>query len=161
MNKRGFLLAEEVMKIIIAVIALGLLSYLLFSLYNLNRTSDELELAESSLEHLVQELNSGRDEIEIFNPKGWILSSWSSGGDIPLSCSGVGWESCICICDSELLKTESRECDSVGVCSESDFVIKRKLSDDTFELEIFERNIRISPPLVLKVNYGDKTISKN
>ena len=62
-NRKGFLLAEEVVKIIIAVIAIGLLSYLFFSLYNLNSTTTYLELAESSLEHIIQELNSGRDEI--------------------------------------------------------------------------------------------------
>lgn len=132
MNKRGFLLAEEVMKIIIAVIALGLLSYLLFSLYNLNRTSNELELAESSLEHLVQELNSGRDEIEIFNPEGWwIIMDESSG------------EENLCICE------DSQKCEKSRACVENPngFSVGE-------EIEIK------NPPIVLEINYGDKLISK-
>ena len=133
MNKRGFLLAEEVMKIIIAVIALGLLSYLLFSLYNLNRTSNELELAESSLEHIVQELNSGRDEIEIFNPKGWWIVADASFG-----------EENLCICK------KVGKCDKAGVCLQNPngFSVGE-------EIEIK------NPPIILKINYGDKTISKN
>ena len=132
-NRKGFLLAEEVVKIIIAVIAIGLLSYLLFSLYNLNRTSNELELAESSLEHIVQELNSGRDEIEIFNPKGWWIVIDVNFG-----------EENLCICE------KVGKCDEAGVCLQNPngFSVGE-------EIEIK------NPPIILKINYGDKTISKN
>ena len=132
-NRKGFLLAEEVVKIIIAVIAIGLLSYLLFSLYNLNRTSNELELAESSLEHIVQELNSGRDEIEIFNPKGWwIVTDVSSG------------EENLCICENP------EKCEREGACLQNPngFSVGEEIEID-------------KPPIILKINYGDKTISKN
>ena len=133
MNKRGFLLAEEVIKIIIAVIALGLLSYLLFSLYNLNKTSNELELAESSLEHLVQELEGERDEIEIFNPKGWWIVTSENFG-----------ENSLCICK------KVGKCDEAGACSEN---------VNSFSIDV---GIEIDkPPIILKINYGDKTISKN
>ena len=132
-NRKGFLLAEEVVKIIIAVIAIGLLSYLLFSLYNLNRTSNELELAESSLEHIVQELNSGRDEIEIFNPKGWWIVTDASSG-----------EENLCICENP------EKCERAGACLQNPngFSVGEEIEID-------------KPPIILKINYGDKTISKN
>jgi len=61
LNKRGFLLGEETLKIIIAIIAISFLVYLLFSLYSANRTSKDLELAKSSLNHLIEEINSLRE----------------------------------------------------------------------------------------------------
>jgi len=133
MDKKGFLLAEEVMKIIIAVIALGLLSYLLFSIYGLNKTSNELELAESSLEHLVQELEGERGEVEIFNPKGWwIVTDESLGEDV------------LCICK------DPEECEKEGICLENP-------NGFSIEEEIEIKN----PPIVLKVNYLEKEISKS
>ena len=42
-NKKGFLLAEETLKIILAVIAIGFLAYLLFSIYKSGSDSKNLE----------------------------------------------------------------------------------------------------------------------
>ena len=100
-DKKGFLLAEETLKIILAVIAIGFLAYFLFSLYNTNKTAKELELAEESLDFLVQEINAQRAEVDIYNPNGWIISSWSSG-QLPQTCSNLGWNSCICICKNNI-----------------------------------------------------------
>ncbi|MBA7594192.1 hypothetical protein ES703_01131 [subsurface metagenome] len=98
-DKKGFLLAEETLKIILAVIAIGFLAFLLFSLYNANKTAKDLELAKESLDFLIQEINAQRAEVEIYNPKGWIILSWPYGDtrEVPLSCSNLAWSNCICI----------------------------------------------------------------
>ena len=148
-NRRGFLLAEETLKIILAVIALGFLAFLLFSLYQNNQESRNLELAKESLNHIFQELNAERTEIEVFNPNGWVISSWPSGGEIPLSCSNLGWQSCICICDSQLTRDRKGECENAGICLEN---------SGGFSLS---ENLKIeNPPVVLSVDYENNRISE-
>jgi len=151
--RRGFLLAEETLKIVIAVICLLFLAYLLVSIYLNNKTDEELELAKSSLEHLVEEINAGNGEVEIYNPKGWVISSWPRDtvksriifdqeikGDIPLSCSNLGWDSCICICD-DAFNFEGNDCDKKGICLKN-------------SAEVQEGGIKIEPPLILKIGGG-------
>jgi len=154
-DKKGFLLAEETLKIILAVIAIGFLAFLLFSLYNANKTAKELELAEESLDFLVQEINAQRVGVEIYNPKGWIISSWpntytkgillwkTTEEGMPMSCSNLGWESCICICK----KDTPDKCDSKGVCLNNPLVFS------------VEESIKIKdPPITLSIE--NKIISK-
>lgn len=156
MNKRGFLLGEETVKIIIAVICLAALVYFLVSLYIANQNKD-LELAKASLEKLIIDINAGRMETEIYNPNGWgIVSFSSSRGIIPDFCSNAGWMDCICICNS--YKTHSGfDCSNKNnaVCKESDFVVGGSSSISGPNV------IPISPaPLLLSINKNDKTISK-
>ena len=150
-DKKGFLLAEETLKIILAVIAIGFLAYLLFSLYNANKDAKNLELAKESLDFLVQEINAQRAEVEIYNPKGWIISSWSSG-QLPQTCSNLGWNSCICICKNNILRSsELNECNIAGTCLEN----PQKLEIDS--------PIKIKdPPITLLIDYdhANKKISK-
>jgi len=156
-DKKGFLLAEETLKIILAVIAIGFLAFLLFSLYNTNKTAKDLELAEESLDFLVQEIGGQREEVDIYNPKGWIISSWpniytkgillwkTTEEGKPMSCSNLGWDSCICICK----KAIPDKCDSTGICLEN---------PQTFEID---SPIKIkNPPVTLQVDYDNKKISK-
>ena len=51
--KKGFLLVEETLKIIIALISLIFLVYFLVSLYMANQNAKNLEWAKSSLNHLI------------------------------------------------------------------------------------------------------------
>jgi len=121
MNKQGFLLAEETLKIVIAVICLAFLAYFLTSLYFKNQESKELELAKASLEHLIDEINAKTPQVEIYNPKGWVISSWSKG-NMPNSCSNLGWNDCICICnedtDTRRINGLKKDCDESGICLE-------------------------------------------
>lgn len=162
MNKKGFLLAEETLKIIIAVIAIGFLVYFLVSLYNSNKNSKELEQAESSLDFLIQEIDNEVAKVEIYNPQKWEIVSWSAAEVIPNSCSNLGWQKCICIFKGEtavgkgvknffnvlgLSKDEAtrlaKKADE-GACRESDFSIGAKIN---------------SPPVVLEIDYTNKIIS--
>ena len=154
-DKRGFLLAEETLKIILAVIAIGFLAYLLFSLYNANKDAKDLELAEDSLNHLIQEIDSERTEVQIYNPKSWEIYSWpntytkgilfwkTTEEGMPMSCLNLGWDSCICICK----KDTPDKCDSKGICLDN---------PDGFTVE---DSIKIiEPPITLSIE--NKIISK-
>jgi len=122
------LLAEEVVKIVIAVICISLLVYLLFSLYYKNKDSKDLEIAKASLNYLIEEINLGKTEVTIYNPDGWTLLSWpytdSKDIIIPKSCSNAGWTSCICLCKTPNrvmrafypIRAFSNKCDSIGAC---------------------------------------------
>jgi hypothetical protein len=148
-DKKGFLLAEETLKIILAVIAIGFLAYFLFSLYNANKTAKDLELAEDSLDFLFQEINVQRTGVDIYNPKGWIISSWSSG-QLPQSCPNLGWNSCICICKNNPFRSsELNECNIKGTCLEN--------------LQEFEIGPPIQikdPPITLSIDHQNKIISQ-
>ena len=157
MKKKGFLLAEETLKIVLAVIAIGFLAYLLFSIYQSNQTSKNLEFAKESLNHIVEEMNSERTRVEIYNPKGWHLGSWphdvtegfliftETSTQMPLSCSNFGWESCICICEDN----NADSCDSKGVCVDKE---RFSIEGDSIELT--------NLPLTLAIDYENKKISE-
>ncbi len=162
-NKKGFLLAEETLKIVIAVICIGFLVYLLTSLYLKNKDNEKLEQAEASLEHLISEINAEHTEVEIYNPKGWVLISWPYENElIPNSCSNMGWGNCICICDEDLstrtVKGLIKDCDSLGSCLES---FELKIENDR---NIYKKNLRnsivIKPPLKLNIDYKNNKITK-
>lgn len=152
-NKRGFLLGEETLKIIIAVICIGFLAYFLFLLYSNSKDSTDLEFAKESLNHLIDEINDGKTEIEIYNPKNWVIGVWPHefkeyfvfietgvAKGMPKSCSNLIWESCICICKND----NPDECDKNGICLENDI-----------GLDVEGKNIQISEtPFKLKIEEG-------
>lgn len=75
MNKKGFLLGEETLKIILAVISIGFLVSFLGALYYNSIKDKDLELAKASLEHLIDEINAGATEVDIYNPEEWYVLS--------------------------------------------------------------------------------------
>ncbi|MFH1326597.1 MAG: hypothetical protein ABIH59_00530 [archaeon] len=162
MNKHGFLLGEETVKIIIAVIAIMFLVYLLVSIYYNQSKEEDLEMAKTSLEYLKKEINSGSTTVEIYNPKGWWIASWPIRTVKPKEC--LGDRGCICICkeydDGELMELGiaqisnwflegiAERCDEEGVCIED------------------RKNINVEPtilepvPKSFEVNYGDVILIK-
>jgi len=156
MNKKGFLLAEETLKIVLAVISIGFLVYFLSVLYFANQGNEELEQAEASLEYLIEQINLGEETVEIYNPSpdvsseffgnwgAWDLMSFSQDENIPDKCSSFNWKNCLCIC------AQPDNCDDIGVCRESDAII----NENSIEIDKI--------PLSLKINYEDNkiTISK-
>ena len=87
MNKKGFLLAEETLKIVIAVISIGLLAFLLFSLYNNGKNAKDLEFAKESIDFLVQGINAESTLIDVYNPKGWNIGTYHMMLRLALRCS--------------------------------------------------------------------------
>ena len=152
MNKKGFLLGEETLKIVLAVIAIGFLVFFLVSLYYSYTNDKDLKLAEASLEHLIEQINSGAEQIEIYNPKGWWLMSWPYNGVRPNSCSNIGEESCICICEGGIIKGEDKfaeRCDEKGTCLGNEFTIGEGNSIKIKDL-----------PLILTIDYENKIIAE-
>jgi len=156
MDKRGFLLAEETLKIILAVIAIGFLAYLLFSIYSVRKEARDLEFAISSIDFLMTEMNNEKTEIEIYNPSGWWIASWPYQGIMPNFCSNLDWENCLCIFPKGILaRTPSAYADDSnnGVCKEvSKKVIVSSIEGKQFPIKIAD------PPLILNVNYGDEIL---
>lgn len=152
-NKNGFLLAEETLKMVIAIIAILFLVYLLVSVYLSAKTKKELELAKASLENLITEANSGNTIIQIYNPKNWFILSWPhdtaswdllpfprmvSNSGTPKTCENLGWSKCLCICDGDT----QNSCDDNGICFENNLEVKDK--------EIKLENL----PVILEIKNG-------
>lgn len=179
-GKKGFLLAEETLKIIIALIAIGILIYFLVSLYLNHKQNQDLKLAKETLERLKSETDSGVTKTEIYNPiyrqrfpwaTYWFLFTWPTGGDSirPQSCSNVGWDNCVCICGVKSFgvhvskKDLANMCDNLGVCREfTDLKIKKNNGffsqglvytyDDILALR--------NPPIELNIDYQKKEITE-
>lgn len=98
-SKRGFMLGEYTLKVIIAVLCLLLLVYLLFRLYSNYENEKDLRMAESVLNDLSDTMIVAREkglvqEFTVLGPNEWVLISYSKGENRPLSCKN----SCICLC---------------------------------------------------------------
>ncbi len=125
-DKKGFLLAEETLKIIIAVICIMFLVYVLAALYNSNSSEKKLNQAKEVLfgteegsrgiDRIVMSLQEGDSEIkDVLNPSGWYLYSFL-GQEKPNSCLN---QRCLCICKKTLIeswKSQAEKCDKDGVC---------------------------------------------
>jgi len=118
-NKRGFLLGEETLKIIIAVICIIFLIYILTAIYNANTSAKKIEEAKeflSRIETISSSLEEGINERQdIPNPNGWYLYSFIGEGK-PNSCLN---ENCLCICDNVLIgaiSSQAKKCDEKGAC---------------------------------------------
>lgn len=157
-DRRGFFLAETLLKIVIALIALGILFAFLFSLYYNHTKNKELEQAEATLERLVEEINanSGDFESEVYGPEGWYFSSWG-GSTLLVGCSALGWTDCICLCDDLSCGGRFR------TCLENDYRFSgstrrfRRFRRVTVTGEFVEIN---SVPFKLKVDQTNKKITK-
>ena len=140
-NKRGFLLAEETLKILIAVISIGFLIYFLTALYFAKINEQEKRQAEATLER-ISLIIQGANQIEQIHdptPEGWTLFSFIGEAVKPNSCVG---ENCLCICDPVIINFANRqikECDEDGFCK----VVKNlenfekiKIKQSPFSIEI-------------------------
>jgi hypothetical protein len=119
MNKKGFMLGEETLKILVAVICIIFLVYILIAIYNSNSSAKKIEDAKGVLariEVIISSLEEGTVENQdIPNPEAWHLYSFT-GEEKPNSCAG---ENCLCICDNTLIKmfkSQAKKCDEKGAC---------------------------------------------
>lgn len=114
MDKKGFLLGEETLKIIIAVVCLGFLVYFLGALYMSNSNSKERVQAEETISRIsdvVKNKQINLESVEAINPAGWYLFSFVNAQK-PNICTG---KNCLCICPKSLfLKNQAIKCDEGG-----------------------------------------------
>lgn len=133
--KRGFLLAEETVKIVLAVIGLLFLAYLLFSLYYNHLKNEKLEEAKSTLDRMKTEMgniNVGEKiDFIIYNPSptypGGIGSWHVSSGNI--NTPGCFSTNCLCICDNS-------KCDGKNACQETSKPVTSSLKISQIPLTI-------------------------
>jgi len=122
MNKGGFLLANQVVKIVIAIICIVFLVYLLSSLYFAKVNAEKLKKAKDFLEgeNGVNSIVSNIKEEGIVTmnraPSGWYLFSFT-GQIKPNNCLG---KNCVCVCDNkyfgDYFDRQTSECNDNGAC---------------------------------------------
>lgn len=137
-NKRGFFLAEETLKIIVAVICLLFLVYILITIYNSSTANKKIEEAEDALERIdaiVSSLKEGEIKSQdIPNPQGWHLYSFVDE-EKPNSCLN---KNCLCICTDSItqqFKSKARKCDKDGAC-----LVIETLATSNLDLKIKDAN---------------------
>jgi hypothetical protein len=124
MNKKAFLLGEETVKIVIAVVCIVFLIALLVSIYFSVSGNQQAKEAEASMKDiLIPEINKinagGEANAEgtlVPNPAEWYLFSFADGEKKPNLCSG---QNCVCLCKNILINVFDRQikaCDSKGTC---------------------------------------------
>lgn len=116
-NNKGMILAEETLKIVVAVIAIGFLVYLLTSIYFSAQSSKELEQAKETLPFILNEAKAGKTSVDIYNPKDWWI--FSSGRDL-------------CICK----ESEPTSCMQEGICQTADYAVQEPIKIENPPLTI-------------------------
>ena len=172
MNKRGFLIGEETVKIILAVIAILVLIVFIVYLYNAYTQNQQLEQATSSLANLVTQITSGATQVNIYNPSDWLLMSFPSNNQVgyfPKICTNNHWTSCLCICINDLSAATYPECDisGSGICQQSNFVVSGQthvgagLNGNIPPVIVWKTNSILiwNPPVLLTIDQQTKTIS--
>ena len=142
MKKKGDLLPEETLKIILAIIGISLLVYLAVSLYGIFIKDTKLEQAEASLGIIYSKIKSVESEEDNLNfliesPKDWWIVAWERN-EKPVKCKG---SYCICICPENSLI----ECDNKGVCKD-------------FSVQIAHVALKIEKPIYLEVFLSESKI---
>lgn len=123
-NKKGFLLSEETLKIVIAVISISFLIYLLTALYfSMTGEQKSKEAEESMRDVLLKEVNrinlGGEFNIQgiyLPNPSGWYIFNFVGENKKPNLCTE---QNCLCICEKvfvEILDRQIKQCDKKGSC---------------------------------------------
>ena len=120
-NKTGFLLAEETLKVVIAVISISFLIYFLSSIYFSKINEQKKQHAEATLEKIYEKINNQQTEKETLydpTPFGWHLLGFVRQDKKPNSCAE---KNCLCICEKVLwdlkgFNRQIKECDSDGAC---------------------------------------------
>ncbi len=126
LNKRGMLLASEVLKIVLAVICIVFLVYLLFSIYYANSNAQNQKEAQSTVGRIgdiISRLNNGAiasESIPDVTPVSWNFVSFVGSQQKPNLCAGAD---CLCICDTPstilgiiTIHSQISQCDSTGAC---------------------------------------------
>jgi len=123
MRKKGILIGEHVINIIIAVLAVVVLAYLGIQLYNSYLGGKtELKQAQATLDMIVgvvEEIKPGEEITKIItSPRDWYLLDFKKRENSPDTCFG---EACLCLCET----LDINDCKKNGACKgiEEDVVV--------------------------------------
>ena len=164
-NKKAeqFTLAET-MKILLAVVSIGLLLYLAASMYGIFTKKTQIEQARATIEELKNSIDSKKTEFTIFSPTYksgdyWYLVSFpGENGNLPEICEDNKWKYCLCIESfQDIYSSQNLIVSNAKVCTGSDkkYILKTKTSKLlTFSnfgiIELY------NPPIILKISYDNK-----
>jgi hypothetical protein len=151
-DRKGFLLGEETLKILVAVICIVFLVYILVAIYNSNTSAKKIEDAKnvlSRIEAIISSLEEGAIERQdVPNPEGWHLYSFI-GEEKPNSCLN---DNCLCICANsliEIITSQAKKCDDKGSClvisnlATSELDLKITSADELLFIGIKKQNGKI------------------
>ena len=117
-QKRGMLLTEEVLKMVVAIIGLALLAYFLISFFSSDTKAKKQKEAAETIDKISQVLSHTVDssEIDTIQPQRWTLFSFTNSEKKPNQCSG---QNCVCICNKvigDLFDRQIKKCSKEGSC---------------------------------------------
>lgn len=171
-NKKGMLLASQVLKMVIALISIIILIGLLMSLYFAKTNAQKIKEAtillkgdtEGSLNLALKGVREGtipEKDFSVKQPKGWYLHSFTGTEVKPNQCTGLN---CLCLCDDVVglnvfnwaseRKRQAKECDNDGVC----LIIQDMVSFDTAK-EFEEKVVATGDLITLKIKKQGELIS--
>ena len=151
-NKKADLLPEETLKIILAVIGIGLLVLLAVLLYGIFSKRQDLVQAEANMNYIMNIVNRMSEELGktggagtkteayvLLNPSRWGVSAWpmSIGGEEKRPSACLNWDKCICFCEINWFSkvpffvdksaSHLKSCNQLNVC--------REIKQDEFSIE--------------------------
>jgi hypothetical protein len=136
--KKGMLLASETLKMVLSVISIGLLVFLLYSLYYSTTDKQDQKAAEATMEKAkevfleVDRNSSFKGRLDGITPSGWSFFSFVNGQKKPNQCFGAN---CFCICDhknfGDSFDRQLKECSEDGKC----VVVENLVSFSEIEIE--------------------------
>ena len=151
-NKKADLLPEETIKIILAVIGIGLLVLLAVLLYGIFSKRQDLVKAEANMNYITAIIDRMNGELSglnqdgaktetyvLLNPSGWGVSAWpmSIGGEEKRPSACLNWDKCICFCEINWFSkvpffvdksaSHLKSCNQLNVC--------REIKQDEFSIE--------------------------
>jgi len=108
-SKKSMMIAEEVLRIVLAVACIFLLVYISAKLYSIFIAKGDLDKARAELDNINGIINLGLQDTSanvivgrdylLMTPQEWVLTGWPYGNIYPEYCASRGWKKCLCMCD--------------------------------------------------------------
>jgi hypothetical protein len=162
MDKRGFFLAEETLKIVVAVICISFLIFILGKMYYSYSVDKEEQQAKDTLAHIESEINSMKEgdirEIMVYSPgysivreqiDYWIFMGFDNANR-PKYCLEKKWEGCLCLCKNIWVEAFNGYEEKCGVCILSDSKGLSKIKVDFKELPLALSVKKMDSQLIVK-----------
>jgi hypothetical protein len=119
-TKKGMLLTEEVLKMVIAVIGLALLAYLLVAFFSSDIKAKNKKDAAATIDEIaknIPNLTTSGIKISFLQPQRWTLFGFVGEEEKPNQCTN---QNCMCICKKvvggNVLDRQIKECTKEGSC---------------------------------------------
>jgi type II secretory pathway pseudopilin PulG len=157
-RKKGFLLGEETLKLVVALLCIVFLIGFLAALYFSFSNTEKEKQAQATLERLKEAINQNAQEFTVYNPKDWLLIGWPVQGEeaFPRVCSQNEWKYCICIFDA-IYRSAENYAEESKICVETQ---KRVLTSEPRLRKLFTPSeyavwLR-DPPIDLQIMHGNE-----